>query len=105
MAFKKGKSGNPTGRPAGSKNKAGGQLRDMITDFLEQRFEDVVQNFEQLEPKDRLKVYTDLLQYGLPKLQAVSNNISFDNMSDEQLDEIFERLLKATNNDEPKNED
>ncbi len=96
MAFKKGKSGNEAGRPKGSKNKAGGQLRDMITDFLEQRFEDVVNDFEQLEPKDRIKVYTDLLQYGVPKLQAVSNSIEFEQLSDEQLDEIFERLLKAT---------
>lgn len=96
MAFKKGESGNPAGRPHGSANKASGQLRQMITDFLEQRFESIVQDFKQLEPKDRLKVYTDLLQYGLPKLQAVSNSIEFENMSDEQLDGLFERLLKST---------
>lgn len=96
MAFKKGSSGNPNGRPPGSKNKTGVQLRQLITGFLEQRFEDVVNDFDQLEPKDRIKVYTDLLQYGLPKLQSVSNDINFDGMTDEQLDEIFERLLKST---------
>ncbi len=96
MAFKKGNSGNPTGRPKGSQNKAGGQLREVIANFLEQRFEDVVNDFEQLEPKDRIKVYTDLLQYGVPKLQAVSNSIEFEQMTDAQLDDIFERLLKST---------
>ncbi len=99
MAFKKGNSGNPAGRPNGSANKASGKLREVITSFLEERFENVVNDFEQLEPKDRLKVYTDLLQYGLPKLQAVSNSIEFENMTDEQIDEIFERLLKATSNE------
>ncbi len=75
MPFEKGISGNIAGRPKGSKNKAGEGLREVISDFLEQRFEDVVRDFEQLEPRDRIKVYTDLLQYGLPKLQAVSNSI------------------------------
>ncbi len=71
----------------------------MIACLLEQRFEDVVQDFEQLEPRDRLKFYTDLLQYGVPKLQAVSNSIDFEQMTDEHLDEIFLRLLKATSNE------
>lgn len=99
MGFKKGQSGNPAGRPHGSQNKAGGELRQMITDFLENRFEGVVKDFEKLEPKDRLKVYTDLLQYGLPKLQAVSNSIDFEQLKDEQLAEVFERFLKATSNE------
>ncbi len=99
MAFKKGISGNINGRPKGSQNKAGGQLREVIANFLEQRFEDVVNDFEQLEPKDRIKVYTDLLQYGVPKLQAVSNAIEFEQMTDEHLDEIFLRLLKSTSNE------
>ncbi len=68
MPFKKGLSGNISGRPRGSKNKAGEGLRNLISDFLEQRFEQVVNDFEQLEPKDRIKVFTDLLQYSVPKL-------------------------------------
>jgi predicted component of type VI protein secretion system len=99
MPFKKGSSGNSAGRPKGSQNRAGGKLREVISDFLENRFEDVVNDFEQLEPKDRIKVYTDLLQYGVPKLQAVSNSIEFENMTDEQLDAIFEKLLKSTSNE------
>ncbi len=55
----------------------------------------MVNDFEQLEAKDRLKVYTDLLQYGLPKLQAVSNTIEFENMTDEQLDLLFQKLLNS----------
>lgn len=92
MAFIKGISGNVAGRPKGSPNKAAGQLRNLISDFLEQRFEQVVYDFEQLEPKDRIKVFTDLLQYSVPKMQAVSNSIDFERMTDEQLDEVINQL-------------
>jgi hypothetical protein len=95
MAFEKGISGNPNGRPKGSQNRATGQLRTFITDFLEQRFEQVVNDFEQLEPKDRIKIYTDLLQYGLPKLQSVSTGIDLENMSDEQLDQLLQHLKNS----------
>src|SRR5688572_9486687 len=77
MAFKKGNSGNPSGRPKGSENKMTGQLRSLITDFLEQRFVHLVTDFNKLQPKDRIKVYIELLQYSVPKLQAVSNSFDF----------------------------
>ena len=95
MPFQKGISGNINGRPKGSKNKAGEGLRNLISGFLEQRFEQVVKDFEQLEPKDRIKVFTDLLQYSVPKLQAVSNSIEFEKMTDEQLDEVINQLMQV----------
>ncbi len=98
MAFTKGISGNINGRPIGSQNKAAGQLRNVITDFLEQRFEQVIEDFEQLEPKDRIKVFTDLLQYSVPKLQAVSNLIEFEKMTDEQLDGVIKQLMQTHEN-------
>lgn len=58
MGFGKGVSGNPSGMPKGCQNKITGQLRVHITDFLEQRFGQVVYDFERLEPKDRIRVYT-----------------------------------------------
>jgi hypothetical protein len=95
MAFQKGLSGNINGRPKGSRNKAGEGLRNLISDFLEQKFEQVVDDYEQLEPKDRIKIFTDLLQYSVPKMQAVSNSIEFEKMTDEQLDEVINRLIAA----------
>ncbi|MCX6291633.1 MAG: DUF5681 domain-containing protein [Bacteroidetes bacterium] len=72
MPFKKGKSGNENGKPRGTKNKTGKQLRETISDFLSDNFEKVVGDFNSLKPKDRVKLYCDLLQYGLPKLSTVS---------------------------------
>ena len=96
MALKKGNSGNPAGKPKGAKNKVTLQLRELISQFLEERFETIVTDFKKLEPKERVKFYCDLLQFGLPKLQSVSTEIDFEKLTDEQLDEIIERLKKSS---------
>jgi hypothetical protein len=93
MAFESGISGNPSGRPKGSRNKAGTELRELITGFLESRFEQVVSDFDQLKPKDRIKIYADLLQYGLPKLQAASATLNYDELSEAQLEDLINHLL------------
>ena len=90
MAFVKGKSGNLRGRPKGSQNK--GQLRETITLFLEKEFATIQKQWKLLPPKEKAKLYTDLLNYSLPKLQAISTELDFEKLSDEQLDQIIERL-------------
>lgn len=92
MAFEKGTSGNPSGKPKGAKNKVSLQLRETITDFLENNFEKVARDFSKLQPKDRAKLYCDLLQYGLPKLQSVSLAMDFEKLTDEQLNKIIDEL-------------
>lgn len=68
MKFKKGESGNPEGRPKGSSNKATAELRERISQLLDSQFEQIVEDLAELEPKDRIKAYTDLIEYALPKL-------------------------------------
>lgn len=92
MAFEKGISGNPDGRPAGVRNKVNQQLRETIGDFLQDNFQKIIEDFDSLSPKDRAKLYCDLLQYGLPKLQAVQLETDFDKLTDDQLDTIIENL-------------
>jgi len=97
MAFKFGVSGNPDGRPKGSTNKTSLQLRETINNFLETNFEKVVEDFAKLKPNERVKFYTDLLNYGLPKLQAVQIENDFDSLTDDELDHIINKLKKTNN--------
>jgi hypothetical protein len=94
MAFQKGISGNPQGRPKGTANKVSMQLREMITDFLENNFEQIQKDFKKLQPREKAKVYCDLLQYGLPKLQAIQIETEFDKLTDADLDYIIKELQK-----------
>lgn len=101
MPFEKGISGNFEGRPKGSKNKINNELREKIGELLNMQFDKIKEDFIGLEPKERIRFYTDLLQYGLPKLQAVQLETEFEKLSDEQLDELYERIMhphKTNNN-------
>ena len=95
MGLKKGHTNNLSGRPKGSRNKASGQLRELILIFLEGNFEAVKKDFQSLPPKDRLKFYSDLLSYGVPKLQSIDLPNEFEKLSDQDIDKLIEKIAKA----------
>lgn len=100
MGLKKGQTNNPAGKPPGTKNKVNAELREMISDFLNGEFDTIKADFKKLEPKDRMKVYTDLLNYGLPRLQATTLDIDFEALTEDQLQKIIDGLLERAQNNE-----
>ena len=94
MAFKKGISGNPGGRPRGKGNKVTDKLRATITAFLTDNFRTISEEFEGMQPKDKANLYLGLLQYGLPKMQQMSMDLGFEKLSDDELGEIISQLIK-----------
>lgn len=80
------------GRPKGTPNKITGNLREWINDFINDNREQVQADFKALEPKDRIVMFEKLLKYALPTLQATSLTTDFEKMTDEQLDEIINKL-------------
>lgn len=94
MGFEKGLSGNPGGRPKGSPNKISNKLRKTITAFLSDNFKKITEDFHLLPPKDRAKLYCDLLQYGLPKMREMSMGLGLERLTDEELHEIFNQLIQ-----------
>ncbi len=68
----KGKTNNPNGRPAGSKNKATADIRQRISDFANNKWESIETEFEALEAKEKLQFFEKMLQYSIPKLQGIT---------------------------------
>lgn len=95
MPYKKGESGNLSGRPVGASNKSTNKLRDWITEFLEDNKDRIKEDWLLLEPKDRIVLFEKLLKYSLPTLQATTINSEFDNMTDTELDKIISELKRA----------
>ena len=116
MGLKKGMTNNVNGRPVGSKNKVTIDLRKRINDFLNDNWDNLQDDFNKLEAKDKLLFYEKLLQYGLPKMQHTQSTGEFQNtltgitfdaifpqdneledMNNLQLDNVIEKLKNRTN--------
>ncbi len=81
-----------SGRPKGAVNKLTDELSGKITEFLNDNFTTVASDFEGMKPGYRTRLYVDLLQFALPKLQSTNNKVRFEDMTDDQLQEIINGL-------------
>lgn len=76
MAFKKGQSGNPSGKPKGSVNKTTKQAREAfytVMEMLEKRMTAEDDVIGRLSPSRAAELYTNLLNYVKPKLSSNTN--------------------------------
>lgn len=105
MKFEKGKSGNPNGRPKGSHNKVKASLVERITGLIENNFDKLQEDFDSLEPMDRIRAISGLLNYVLPKQQALSPEAQteaeykqlerlLDNCPDEVVERITQKVIE-----------
>jgi len=69
--WQKGESGNPTGRDKGSENKATKELKEFIVKLCGDKRGDVLEAFNDLEGEKKVKYFIDLLQFVVPKVQAI----------------------------------
>jgi len=95
MAQPKGKTGNPNGRPKGSPNKTTTEVRQWLSRLIEKNRKQIERDLKAIEPKDRLLVLEKFMSYTVPKMQSVQAQIDFNNLTDEQLDNI---VLEITQN-------
>lgn len=58
------------GRKSATPNKLTADLRERINDFLTDNWEQVENDFKNLEPEKRVLLFEKLLQYSLPRMQA-----------------------------------
>lgn len=96
--FRKGVSGNPNGRPKGSKNKAT-EVDHYIESLFSRYTTDLIKNFATLSPKEQHAVIRDLIPYLKPKLQSATmevNDISAINtsiLSTDQVNDIVGKII------------
>lgn len=93
--MEKGKTNNPNGRPKGKPNKITADMRGWLTTVIDKNRKQMVKDLKMLDPKDRLQILEKLMQYVIPKQQAVSAEIDFNRLSDEQLDVVIDKLTKS----------
>ena len=95
MPFKKNDEKiNKKGRPKGAKNKVNAELKQLIQDFLEKNWKDLQKQYKELSPRDKMKLFTDLLPYVVPKLQNTKNELDLTNLTQSQLEAIADKLIK-----------
>jgi len=81
------------GRQSGTPNKVTLQLRESITLFLEGNFAIIENDFKNLTPSVRAKVFCELLPFAVPKLQAASVDVKFENLTDDQVENLFNKVM------------
>lgn len=59
------------GRKQGTPNKLNSDLRERISDFLNNNWKQVENDFKNLEPEKRILLFEKLLSFILPKLQTI----------------------------------
>lgn len=77
MAQPKGSTGNPNGRPIGSKNKVSEEIRQTINDFLNNNISTIQESFDTLEPYQKIQSLIKLLDYSIPRLKTIDIESSF----------------------------
>ena len=92
MAPVKGVTNNPNGRPKGSKNKVNIELREEIAEFLRYNWPRIKADFHELDPEKRIALFEKMLQYALPKMSSMDMQTNYEQLNDQQLDDIIEKL-------------
>jgi hypothetical protein len=95
MKFIKGKSGNPTGRPVGSKNKKSEQLRQFLTDMFYKDRKTLLEYYSGLGTKERWRVFGEFAPYVVPRLSSTEVTSDYTKLSDEDLDKLFDKIMKS----------
>lgn len=86
------------GRQKGTPNRVTASVKDWVAQVIDKNRRQMERAIKALEPKDRLQMLEKLMQYVVPKQQAVSANVDFNKLSDEQLNALVNELTKGVDN-------
>ena len=75
MGLHKGQTGNPNGRPKGSKNRSTSEIKTAIQRLLDTNVEQMESDLQELSPKERISVLLKMAEFVLPKVQSVPSDM------------------------------
>lgn len=85
----KGKTGNPYGRPKGSKNKAPNTVRAKIDEMLSGSIEEVTQAFNDLKGEKKVKYFIELAKIVIPRPKDPEEQEDVNRRHSELMDRLF----------------
>lgn len=95
MGQPKGQSGNPSGKPKGAKNRTTKQMKELLTKFAEDKIEDVIDAFDELDAKDKVSAFTSLLKYVIPPARDTDADKAGADAVSMMIDRLFNRGGKS----------
>lgn len=75
-------------------------MRQWLSAVLEKNRSQMEKDLKALGPKERLRILERLMQYVIPKQQAVSAEVDFSKLTDSQLDTIVTEITKGIDNED-----
>lgn len=90
----KGISNNPAGKPKGTPNKAGRDLKERIAELLEGQFDRFTEAMAGLNDKDYVKAYTEIMPFALPKMASAQLTIDTNEEDKRTVRDLFPDELK-----------
>lgn len=92
--FKAGTSGNPGGRPVGSKNRVRTPIKEELREWLSDTWPQIKRDIKTMKPEDRAKFWERILAYELPRPKdPLEVNMDVRHLSEDQVDELLDRIL------------
>lgn len=96
------KAGRPKGTPKtggrqkGTPNRITNDVRTWLAELISENRRQIEADLKELEPKDRVMMLEKLMQYVIPKKQAIKAEI--EDLSDDDVAEVADRILTELRN-------
>ena len=87
------------GRQKGTPNKVTASVKGWLSCLIDKNRKQIERDLKAVEPMERLQMLEKLMQYVVPKQQAIKAAVSFDNMTDEELKSLVGELTKEIGED------
>mgnify|MGYP003378422237 CR=1 FL=1 len=105
MAFQPGQSGNPKGRPVGSKDRTKRDLADRLAKFLSDDFDDggeagFMADWNELSPTNRMKTRAQLYEFVMKKLSRSETVVDVSRLTDAEIDELLDKIRDKYDGDD-----